>query len=148
MNAPEDNPADDMPIDREEYERLFPPCPTCHGSGSILHHPPDVSFDQSFASLEDCEACGGSGNLLSGPSPERDINAMNEQLIAQLRSSPFATLEEARDFLEWFNGAKAVSDWDVYRAQSAKQLAALEEAIYERDFGPANFLSGPSPESV
>jgi hypothetical protein len=61
---------------------------------------------------------------------------MDEKLVALLRASPFATLEEAKDFLEWFNAAQAVSDWDVYRAQSAKQLADLEAAIYERDFGP------------
>lgn len=36
-------------------------CQTCGGCGLELHHPQDIPFSQSSASISDCKACLGTG---------------------------------------------------------------------------------------
>ena len=60
-----------------------------------------------------------------------NANYAANRLDAKLWNSTFASLAEARHFIEWFETSAAVSDWDRHRYVEAKDLEYLEIVMKE-----------------
>lgn len=55
--------------------------------------------------------------------------ASEDEFMAALRDSTFATMQEARGFIEWYEQAEHVSAWDTHRARQAAELVTLWESL-------------------
>lgn len=53
------------------------------------------------------------------------------ELDAKLATSPFGSLTEAEDFLAWFETCPAPSEWDKFKAESARHLLLLRDRLAE-----------------
>ena len=52
---------------------------------------------------------------------------MSESLAAKLRDSSFATIADAQRFVQWYEQAEHVSEWDKARVALANQLIDLAD---------------------
>ena len=52
---------------------------------------------------------------------------MSENLAARLRASAHETIRDAQRFIQWYEQAEHVSDWDKTRAAQASEIIVLAD---------------------